>query len=219
MAYVYKITNNINDKIYVGQTHFSLDKRFKEHCYDKNKEKYKDRPIYQAMNEYGIEHFKIELIEETDNPTEREMYWIKQLHTQIPLGYNTTRGGVGKKYIDDDLVVAKYSECQSIQDTADSLGICVDSASQILNQYSVNIRTSKEILTEKYGKPVDMFDLQDVYLRSFSSLGEAARYMVDNNLTNCKQTTIKQHITEACSNRRKTAAKFKWKYSNTYSHI
>ena len=215
MAYIYKIINDINNKIYIGQTQFSLDKRFKEHCYDSNSIKYKDRPMYQAMNEYGIEHFKIELIEETNSPTEREMYWIKQLNSQAPFGYNTTLGGVGKKYIDDDLVIQTYSKHQSIQDTADALGICVDSVSQILNQYNIDIKTSKEILTEKYGKSVDMYDLQDVYLRSFPSLGEAARYMIENKLTNCKQTTIKQHITEACSNRRKTAAKFKWKYSNT----
>ena len=59
-----------------------------------------------------------------------------------------------------------------------------------------------------------MYDLENNFLKSFPSTNEAARYMVENNLTNCKKTTIKQHITEVCTGRRKTAAKFKWKYSD-----
>lgn len=34
MAYIYKITNDINQKVYVGKTEFSIEKRFKEHCAD-----------------------------------------------------------------------------------------------------------------------------------------------------------------------------------------
>ena len=34
MAYIYKITNNVNGKIYIGKTEHSVEKRFKEHCSD-----------------------------------------------------------------------------------------------------------------------------------------------------------------------------------------
>ena len=34
MSYIYKITNSINDKIYIGKTEQSIEKRFKEHCID-----------------------------------------------------------------------------------------------------------------------------------------------------------------------------------------
>ena len=57
-----------------------------------------------------------------------------------------------------------------------------------------------------------MYSLEGEFLKSFSSTNEAAQYMIDNNLTNCKKTTIKQHITEVCTGRRNTAAKYKWKY-------
>lgn len=34
MSYIYKITNKINKKLYIGKTEFSIEKRFKEHCAD-----------------------------------------------------------------------------------------------------------------------------------------------------------------------------------------
>ena len=77
MAYIYKITNNINGKIYIGKTEFSVEKRFREHCLDYKKERFEKRPLYSAMNKYGIENFSVETIEETDNPEEREKYWIE----------------------------------------------------------------------------------------------------------------------------------------------
>ena len=59
MAYIYKITNDINGKIYIGKTYNSIEKRFKEHCKDRLKRKCEQRPLYSAMNKYGIEHFYI----------------------------------------------------------------------------------------------------------------------------------------------------------------
>lgn len=44
MSYIYKIINDINDKIYVGKTEFSIEKRFKEHCADAFRERNEKRP-------------------------------------------------------------------------------------------------------------------------------------------------------------------------------
>lgn len=51
------------------------------------------------MNKYGPEHFHIELIEETDNPEERERYWI-QYYGSYHNGYNATLGGDGKSWLE-----------------------------------------------------------------------------------------------------------------------
>ena len=212
MAYIYQIINDINNKIYIGKTEFSIDKRFKEHCSDAFKERNEKRPLYSAMRKYGIEHFHIELIEETDNPEEREKYWIEQKQS-FKKGYNATLGGDGKKYLDYDLIIASYKEIKSVKDTAISLGISSDSVSNILRANNISIITSSEVIKKKYGKVVNMYDLQNTFLKTFPSVNAAAKYMVENNLTGCKMTTIKQHITEACMGKRKTAAKFKWKYS------
>ena len=211
MAYIYQITNDINGKIYIGKTEFSIEKRFKEHCQDAFRDRNEKRPLYAAMRKYGIEHFHIELIEETDNPEEREVFWIENKRS-FKNGYNATVGGDGKKYIDYDLVISTYKEIKSITDTAKALNISADSVSNILHQNNISIISSSEVNLNKYGKITNMYSLEGEFLKSFSSTNEAAQYMIDNNLTKCKKTTIKQHITEVCTGRRNTAAKYKWKY-------
>ena len=211
MAYIYQITNDINGKIYIGKTEFSIEKRFKEHCQDAFRDRNEKRPLYAAMRKYGIEHFHIELIEEIDSPEEREVFWIENKRS-FKNGYNATVGGDGKKYIDYDLVISSYKEIKSIVDTAKALNISADSVSNILRQNNISIISSSKVNLNKYGKITNMYSLDGEFLKSFSSTNEAAQYMIDNNLTNCKKTTIKQHITEVCTGRRNTAAKYKWKY-------
>lgn len=212
MAYIYQITNDINGKIYIGKTEFSIEKRFKEHCKDAFREKNEKRPLYSAIRKYGIEHFHIKLVEETNNPEEREKYWIEKLGS-FKYGYNATIGGDGKQYIDYDLVCETYKNLQCIVDTAKQLNISEDSVSKILKLYKIDIIPNAKIVQNKYGKIINMYDLNDNYLRTFPSTTEAAKFMVENKLTNCKMTTIKQHISEVCKGKRNTAAKFKWKYA------
>ena len=100
MAYIYKIVNKINNKIYIGKTSSTVEERFKEHCNDSKKIRCEKRPLYDAMNKYGIDKFYIEMIEQVPNDeiaSQREMYWIKTLRTYIGFqdcnGYNATLGG------------------------------------------------------------------------------------------------------------------------------
>lgn len=46
MPYIYKITNDVNQKIYVGKTESSIEKRFREHCKDAFKEHSEKRPLW-----------------------------------------------------------------------------------------------------------------------------------------------------------------------------
>ena len=211
MAYIYQITNDINGKIYIGKTERSVEERWQKHQRNRDKESCKNRPLYRAMNKYGIEHFHIETLEETNNPEERETYWIEQKRS-FKYGYNATMGGDGKKYIDYDLVIATYSKLQNLNKTAQTLNICADTVHNILVANKIQIKSSQEVLKEVASVPVHMYNLQNEYIRTFASSHEAARYMIENNLTGCKHSTIRQHISEVCKGRRKTAAKFIWKY-------
>lgn len=93
---IYKITNKVNGKIYVGQTVKTLEERFQKHCWGTtNKDKYHlNMAIKKAIRKYGKENFTIELIEEveTDKLDEREVYWIS-FYDSYNKGYNCTLGG------------------------------------------------------------------------------------------------------------------------------
>lgn len=163
------------------------------------------------MNKYGIEHFHIQELEETNNAEEREQYWIEKLNTYHN-GYNATLGGDGKKLYDYDLVIQTYQQLQNIQEVSKILNIHPDTITNILKGNHIPIKTAQQIQIEKYGKITKMYSLTGELLNTFPSTNAAAQYMVDNKLTNCKQTTIKQHIHEVCEGKRKTAAKYKWSY-------
>ena len=96
MGYIYKITNQINNKIYIGQTKKTIEERFKVHI--KNAKNHINRYLYDAMNCYGFDNFHVSMIEECDNSLldEREKYWIKFYQSNNKeYGYNMTIGGGG----------------------------------------------------------------------------------------------------------------------------
>jgi group I intron endonuclease len=93
---IYKITNKINSKIYVGQTSKTIEDRLQRHI--KEAKKKRNRYLYDAMNHYGYDNFIIEVIEtdvDKNNIDDKETFWIKKLNTLIPNGYNMTKGGGG----------------------------------------------------------------------------------------------------------------------------
>lgn len=93
---VYKITNKINGKVYVGQTTKTLKERFEKHCWGTTeKDAYHfNMAIKRAIKKWGKENFTIELIEEveTSKLNEREVYWIS-FYDSYNKGYNCTLGG------------------------------------------------------------------------------------------------------------------------------
>lgn len=102
---IYKIINLVNDKVYIGKTTKTLEKRFYEHCYQyKTKTKIKN-----AITKYGKDNFKIEEIECCDNSisNEREIFYINY-YDSINNGYNLTTGGDGASL--GDINVSKRPE-------------------------------------------------------------------------------------------------------------
>ena len=210
MAYIYEIINDINNKIYIGKTEFSIEKRFEEHCKDAFRLRCEKRPLYAAMRKYGIEHFHIELIEETDRPEEREIYWI-ELKQSFKNGYNATRGGDGRKYIDYDLVIDTYDKLKDITATSKKLGIHSKTISEILHTKDIDIKSPYEILQEKIGKPIDQYTLNEEYIQTFPSATSAAKAL---GKIQDKQTDrgASSHICDVCNGKRKTAYGYIWKY-------
>lgn len=89
---IYVITNNINGKKYVGQTKNSIQIRFNQHCKKSNG----CVCLSRAIQKYGKENFTIEEIDSAksaDELNEKEIYWIAELNTLTPSGYNINKGG------------------------------------------------------------------------------------------------------------------------------
>lgn len=205
MAYIYKITNDINNKVYIGKTEFSVEKRFSEHCKDAFREQKEQRPLYNAMKKYGVEHFHIEEIEETDNPEEREKYWI-EYYGSFKYGYNATLGGDGRRYLDYDLVYALYKQGYNVTEIASKLGYSTGSCSCILHKYEIDSQELVKRGREAICKVIIQKDKNtDEILNIFPSLKEACCFLG-------KQSS--GHITDVCKGKRKTAYGYKWEYGN-----
>ena len=210
MAYIYQITNDVNGKIYIGKTEFPIERRFREHCKDRNRRNMENRPLYRAMNKYGIEHFHIELLEETDNPEEREMYWIKEKNSYGKNGYNATMGGDGKRYIDYDLVVEHYNKIQNMAEVARIMQIDRATVSTILKQREIETLRGEIVSAKQTSKQIEQYDLENNYIQTFPSALEAARAL---GKVSTNSNGASSHITDVCRGKRKSAYGFRWKFS------
>ena len=208
MAFIYKITNDINQKVYIGKTERSIEERFKEHCRAYNYEQVEKRPLYAAMKKYGTEHFHVELVEETDNPEEREQYWIK-FYNSYGDGYNATMGGDSKRYMDYDEMINIYQAVQNMNKTAKIAGQCAKQISQILKNANVPILSSQEISRKQNSKSVVQTDKQNNFVAEFSSAAEAGRSINKPNT----------HINACCNHKRQTAYGYKWYFAEEYYSI
>lgn len=215
MAFIYKIWNDINDKLYVGKTEFSLMHRFGEHCRDAFNPQREARPLYRAMQKHGTKHFHITLLEETDSPEEREIYWINKLGTYTN-GYNATMGGDGKRSIDYDEVVKAYRALGSQKMVAEALGICVDTVRYALTSSGVERVSSADINIARFGRAVDMLSRDGEFICSFESLANAASYLAAEKGTNAR-TICHTHISDVCRGRRKTAYGYRWRFQSENS--
>ena len=104
---IYKITNTVNNHVYIGQTRshrlnknkyrpFGYMGRFKDHINECNSNKKNIcRYLNSAINKYGVENFKCEKLIECaiDKLDENEIKCIKEHGSLFPNGYNLTEGG------------------------------------------------------------------------------------------------------------------------------
>jgi group I intron endonuclease len=116
---IYKITNNINSKIYIGQTIDSLDKRWKRHNWKCTTNR-NAMAITSAIKKYGKENFTIEEIDKAENLTElneKEVYYIKLYNSISPNGYNLTSGGDNKRLSEETKIkISKSNKGRKISE-------------------------------------------------------------------------------------------------------
>lgn len=107
---IYLIVNNINGKMYVGQTTQSLEARWKQHQLEP-----RCTAIHNAIKKYGphsFDMFEIATAESISQLNELEEALISDLKTLSPNGYNLRSGGLNKKH--SEISKAKMCEVQKV---------------------------------------------------------------------------------------------------------
>ena len=207
---IYLITNNINNKKYVGKTLVSLKERFETHKRDSRKEDIKGRPLYSAFNKYGFENFSITLIEECsiDNLDEREIFWIKEYNTYNN-GYNATLGGDGKILYDYDEIISLTLENIPTKQICEIVGCCHET---VVNALLANGITPFEYSIKIRSKEIYQYDKQGNFIQSFQRMSEAIDWLINNQEIKAERKSVNGNIYRVANGERKSAYGYIWKY-------
>ena len=207
MSMIYLITNNLNNKKYVGLTTRNLEVRWKEHT--RHKSQYIDR----AINKYGQNNFSITLLEECSDETldEREKYWIDYYDTYRN-GYNLTPGGRNDSlinYSDKFLETKKlWQEGYGQKDISKKLNLNIETVHNYLLKNNITEKMIRERANHLIGlsksKPVLQYDLNDILIKEWSTAMEAAETLGIKS----------KYITATCRGQQKTYNKMKWIYKD-----
>lgn len=177
MAYIYLITNDINNKVYVGKTTETISNRYSKHIYDAKNSK-DNSAIHMAMRKYGIEHFIVQKIEECpiDVLSQKEIYWIKY-YDSYNNGYNLTPGGDGQPLYDYDFIYENFQKGLTQKEIAELIGCEKHTITRALKNFNL---TEYERQKGKYGnskKSVVQINLNtNQIINQFPSITAAAQH-------------------------------------------
>lgn len=183
MGYIYKIQNQINNHVYIGQTIKNYQKRFQQHKANYDKPYFAQLSLYKAFKKYGIENFSFEPIEEVPNDKldDREKYWINYYNSYYD-GYNMTLGGRATQLYDWDIeeIIDLYHELKSARKVAEVIGCDHSTIDQVLNTNHVQRYTKYE----QCAKTIFLEKENQVF--QFESAETAAKWLIDNNYSTSK---------------------------------
>lgn len=147
-GFIYKITNKVNGKSYIGQTIQSVKERFYQHCATKCSQAILNMVIHKAITKYGKSNFTIEVIEEVEsaNLNDRERYWIRY-YDSYNNGYNSTEGGQDRiklfKNLDTESIVMEYKSGKSLREIGRLFNVDKQTIKDLLVRNNINLRTTR----------------------------------------------------------------------------
>lgn len=219
MGYIYKITNKINNKMYIGQTITTIKERMYKHYSNAKKA---TTGIDFAIGKYGKENFIVEEICSCPNEDldDLEQFYIAKFDT-YNTGYNLTIGGQNfttALNLNEQEVISKYLEIKNINKTAEYFKCCNKVISRILHENNIKVLHNNNIqnLTKEYCfkenekiKAVKIIELD----KDFPSLKECAQWLIDNNYSKANSMEMaRKSLSRVLTGERKSYCKLHFKY-------
>lgn len=195
MYKIYKITNLINNHFYIGYTKQSVEKRFNQHCNSSSSK----MVICKAIKKYGIENFKVELIEQFDSQVDainKEIQLIESMKPEynIHIGgtggpmYGPMNGMYGKKHTNEwkahksllnsgeknPMFGRSHSEEAKQKISASRKGKPTRLGQSLSEEHKQKLRVPKSELTKQ--------KMRNTYLVNGIVINNAKQYCIENNL-------------------------------------
>lgn len=219
MIGIYKITNQLTQEVYIGQSK-NIKHRIAQHK-AASKRLNETALLYRKIREYGIENFSFDVIEEcnVDKLDEREIYWISY-YNSYEKGYNMTRGGQGDNtasYIDVQKVYSLWDEGKTVGQIVEITKYSRSTVSNYLATYPEYTITEsrrrsgclgaisakkKQDETASSHKKICRYTLDGEYLDTWDSCKEVSRELNINN----------QSVMKCCQKKFQSAGGFKWAF-------
>lgn len=231
-GYIYKIYNDVNDKVYIGQTIRTIKQRWSQH---RNNSEIFDYCLYRSIRKYGINKFHVECIEKIDDENktnlntkldEREIYWISY-YDSFKNGYNETIGGKDNapnkfperpvlEYNINGKLLYRYNSISDASSSnnfsrSDIISCCsrkkVHRVHNKIFRYEDDPLTEQEINTYKLLYPkIYQYDFDGNLLNSFEFIQDAVNYLHDSGIT-----AISGNIASCCKGKKLSAVGFVWR--------
>jgi len=195
---IYKIINNINKKVYIGQSS-NIEKRWQEHISTSQHETYYNHTrslLYPAIKKYGINNFSFEIIEECKlfELDEKEIYWINYYQSNNKeKGYNILSGGKqGRQFNPKDFyhLWDEGKTIKEIHEITNASYTTIEHHLKFYKNYSIKESLKRSALFSIYKEnnkvnktPVYQYDLLGNYITEYKSIKEATRAVCDKNKT------------------------------------
>jgi hypothetical protein len=203
---LYKLTNTISDKVYIGKTYGTITSRLTDHT--ANARRFPERKLSASILKYGVENFSIEVIGyyEQGILEDKEIEYIA-LFDSFKSGYNSTLGGDGCRYITipDQEIINSYKELGYINKVASKFSIDTDTVSKVLKSYNIST-------TNKYLGSIKPFLCPQLSI-TFTKVSEASAYLIEYKLVDIDNSmSIDRSIRRVLDGSRRTYKGLTFKY-------
>lgn len=193
---IYKITNQINNKVYIGQS-TNIENRWNQHIYAASNDQFynhKRSLLYPAIRKCGINNFIFEIIEECDisKLDERESYWIEYYDsTNKEKGYNLLSGGKQGRQFNPQIFYKLWDEGKTVKEINEATGASYATTEHILqgyNDYTPQKSLSRSTLaSEKHSNsvnkiPLYQYDLLGNYITQYDCAAAASRALFGDSI-------------------------------------